>query len=251
LPTNRIIPSLLLRGGRLVKGVRFARHVDAGAPATTCRAHSAQGADELLLLDIDASRNNQPPDFAALSDVAAEAQVPLTFGGGLTDISLIRRALEMGADKICLTTSALDSPRLIAEAAQLFGAQSVVVGIDVTMHAGNPMLFDHRTGREMAAPTLDSWVSQAVGHGAGEIRLCAVDREGTRSGLDIALFERIRKLVNVPIILEGGAGSLPDVAAAMKQGADSIALGTLLVFSDNNLVKVRRFLGERGLRVRP
>lgn len=240
-----------MRGGRLVKGVRFAGHVDAGAPATTCRAHSAQGADELLLLDIDASRNNRPPDFAALADVAAEAQVPLTFGGGLTDISLIRRALEMGADKICLTTSAIDRPGLIAEAAQLFGAQAVVVGIDVTMHAGNPMLFDHRTGRELDAPTLDAWVSQAVGHGAGEIRLCNVDREGTRSGLDIALFERIRKLVNVPIILEGGAGSLPDVADAMKQGADSIALGTLLVFSDNNLVKVRRYLGEHGLRVRP
>ncbi len=251
MPTNRIIPSLLLRGGRLVKGVRFADHVDAGAPATTCRAHSAQGADELLLLDIDASRTNRPPDFAALAGVAAEIQVPLTFGGGLVDIGLIRRALEMGADKICLTTSAIDRPGLIAEAARLCGVQAVVVGIDVTMHAGNPMLFDHRTGRAIAAPTLDSWVSQAIDHGAGEIRLCAVDREGTRTGLDVALFARVRNLVNVPIILEGGAGSLSDVADAMKQGADSVGLGTLLVFSDNKLETGRRFLGERGLRVRP
>ncbi len=251
LPTNRIIPSLLLRSGRLVKGVRFADHADAGAPATTCRAHSAQGADELLLLDIDASRMRRPPDFDALAVVATEIQVPLTFGGGLTDLGLIRRAIEMGADKVCLTTSALDRPELIAEAAHRFGVQAVVVGIDVTMDAGKPVLFDHRTGRPMTTPSLDSWVIEAVGQGAGEIRLCAVDREGTRTGLDTALHAQVRRLVNVPIILEGGAGSLTDVADAMKRGADSIALGTLLVFSDNNLVKVRRFLGEKGLRVRP
>lgn len=251
MPTNRVIPSLLLRRGRLVKGVRFAAHEDAGAPATTCRAHSAQGADELLLLDIDAARENRAPDFAALESVAAEAQVPVTFGGNLTDIDRIRRAIETGADKICLTTAALDAPALIDAAAHRFGAQAVVVGIDVVMRDGAPRLFDHRRAAALASPALDAWIDETVSRGAGEIRLCAVDREGTREGLDLDLHARVAARVRVPIILEGGAGSLTHVAAAMKAGADSIALGTILVFSDNNLVKVRRFLQEAGLQVRP
>jgi len=251
VPTNRVIPSLLLRRGRLVKGVRFAAHADAGSPATTCRAHSAQGADELLLLDIDAARERRAPDFAALESVAAEAQVPLTFGGNLTDIDRIRRAIETGADKVCLNTAALDAPDLIDAAAHRFGVQAVVIGIDVTLRDGVRALFDHRSGRALAAPSLDAWIDEAVARGAGEIRLCAVDREGSRAGLDLDLHAHVARRVRVPIILEGGAGSLTDVASAMKAGADSIALGTILVFSDNNLVKVRRFLQEAGLQVRP
>lgn len=234
-----------------MKGVRFAAHEDAGAPATTCRAHSAQGADELLLLDIDAARENRAPDFATLEAVAAEAQVPLTFGGNLRDLGLIRRAIESGADKVCLTTASLDSPALIDAAAHRFGAQAVVAGIDVVMRDGAALLFDHRRGAPIASPGLDAWIDEAVARGAGEIRLCAVDREGTREGLDLELHARVASRVRVPIILEGGAGNLNHVAAAMKAGADSIALGTILVFSDNNLVKVRRFLQEAGLQVRP
>lgn len=250
MPTNRIIPSLLLREGRLVKGVRFAEHRDAGAPATTCRAHSAQGADEILLVDIDASRLGRAPDFAALEQVAKEIQVPLTFGGGLRDVELIHRAIEGGADKALLTSVALDDPGLIDAAAHRFGAQAVVIGLDVVQRGGAYRIHDHRTGR-LDERDLDGWIKEAVARGAGEIRLCAVDREGTREGLDLALFAHVRRLVNVPIILEGGAGDLPQVAAAMHAGADSIGLGTLLVFSDNNLVKVRRFLGGAKLKVRP
>lgn len=251
MTTNRIIPSLLLRGGRLVKGARFAAHRDAGAPATTCRAHSAQGADEIVLLDIDASRHGLKPDFSALADVAAEIQVPLTFGGGLTDIELIRRALEGGADKVCLTTAALDRPALLEEAAHRFGAQAVTLGIDVVQDGARPMLYDHREGKALTTPTLDEWVRAAVERGAGEIRVCSVDREGGRQGLDATLYARVFNLVNVPIILEGGAGNLSHVAEAMHAGVEAVALGTLLVFSDNNLVKVRRYLSGEGLQVRP
>lgn len=250
MPANRIIPSLLLRKGRLVKGVRFAQYRDAGAPATICRAHSAQGADEILLLDIDASREGRDPDIDSLKKVAAEVQVPLTFGGGLTDIGHIHCVVESGADKVCLTTAALDRPALIEEAAHCFGAQAVMVGVDVVRPNGAARLYDHRTGRVLDLP-LATWIKEAIDRGAGEIRLCAVDREGTRQGLDTALYAEVRAQVNVPIILEGGAGDLDQVARAMKTGADSIGLGTLLVFSDNNLVKVRRFLAGASLKVRP
>lgn len=251
MPANRIIPSLLLRDGRLVKGIRFGEHRDAGAPATTCRAHSAQGADEILLLDIDASRQGRAPDFSALALVSREIQIPLTFGGGLNSIDLIHQAIEGGADKVCLTTVALDNPDLIDQAAHRFGAQAVVVGIDVRRNGGEASLYDHRCAKTLAERDLDHWVDEIIARGAGEIRLCAVDLEGTREGLDIELYHRVSSRTNVPLILEGGAGDLPQVVAAMKAGVDSIGLGTLLVFSDNNLVKIRRFLGAAHLKVRP
>jgi cyclase len=131
------------------------------------------------------------------------------------------------------------------------GAQAIMVGIDVTYKNGKPRLYDHRGARSLVSPTLDEWARRAADSGAGEIRLCSVDREGSRMGLDLALHDRLRSLVKVPIILEGGAGTLEHVAEAMHHGADSVSLGTLLVFSDNNLVKVRRFLGGAGLNMRP
>jgi cyclase len=251
MPTNRIIPSLLLRNGRLVKGRRFDEHKDAGAPATTARAHSAQGADEILLLDIDASREKRLPDFAALAAVACEVEIPLTFGGGIQSIAIATRAIEAGADKVCLTTTALDTPDIISEIAHRFGTQAVMVGLDVMDSNGQPRLFDHRTHKTVPSINPIEWAKEMVARGAGEIRLCVVAREGMREGLDIPLFERLRKAVGVPIIVEGGAGNLEQVADAMRAGVDSIALGTLLVFSDTNLVKLRRFLEGAGLQVRP
>jgi len=243
----RIIPSLLLRNGRLVKGIRFAEHRDAGAPATTARAHSAQGADEIALLDIDASREARLPDFDALEKVANEVQIPLTFGGGLRSIDLIHRAISAGADKVCLTTAALDAPELIERGARRFGAQAIVLGIDC--HGGQ--LFDHVARAVRADRTPEEWAREAVDRGAGEIRLCAVDREGTRQGLDLELYRRVRAKVNVPIVLEGGIGAFEQIASAMAAGADSVALGTLLVFTDANLVKIRRYLQNAGIEVRP
>lgn len=248
---NRIIPSLLLRHGRLVKGVRFADHRDAGAPATTCRAHSAQGADEITICDIDASRNNQMPDFTSLQAVSDNVQVPVTFCGGISDLARAHQAMESGADKIGVNTTALDRPALIEELAHVFGAQAVVVGVDVVRSDGAPKVYDYRSGRVSDRASVKDWVRATVDRGAGEIRLVAVDREGTRSGLDIPLWAEIREITDVPIILEGGAGSLNHIADAMKAGVDSVALGTLLVFSDNNLLKVRRFLESAGLPMRP
>jgi len=251
MPTNRIIPSLLMRAGRLVKGVRFAGHRDAGAPATTARAHSAQGADEIALLDIEASRAGREPDGQTLAAVAREIQVPLTYGGGVRSVDIAHRCLEGGADKVCVTAGALDRPDLLGDIARLYGEQAVVVGIDVVGPAGRWRVYDHRRGRILTSPLPHQWARAAVDAGAGEIRLTSVEREGSRRGLDIDLWNEIRPSVDVPMILEGGAGTLEDVARAMHAGVDSVGLGTMLVFSDNNLVKIRRYLGGLGIPVRP
>jgi len=251
LPQNRIIPSLLLRGGRLVKGGAFRDHRDAGAPPSTARAHNAQGADELVVLDIDANRAGRVPDLDVFRAIASEIQIPLTVGGGVRDTATARLAMDAGADKIAVTTTALDRPELITELAELFGCQAVVLGIDVMMDDDGGKLFDHRAGMVAGDGDWLSWMLEAVRRGAGEVRLMSVGREGQRDGFDLSLHARARAAVNVPIILEGGAGTLDHLKEAMAAGADSLALGTMLVFSDNNLVKLKRVLAQAGHPMRP
>lgn len=246
---RRLIPSLLLRRGRLVKGVRYADHRDAGNPATVTRAHNAQDADELLLLDIDAAREGRGPDVTAMAKVADECAMPLTVGGGIRDLAAASACMAAGADKLIITSSALERPALIGELARVFGSQAVVVGIDVAGSPGQWRLYDHRIAASVPGSVSD-WIVRAAGEGAGELRLMAVDREGTRSGLDLELLALAQGLVRVPLVLEGGAGSLAHCDAALRAGADAIALGTLLVFSDYNLVKIARYLTSCGHRMR-
>ena len=247
---HRLIPSLLLDGGRLVKGVRYAARRDAGNPKTTARAHNAQGADELILMDVSASRERRDPDFETIAAVAAECFMPLTVGGGIASTEIAQRCMECGADKLCLTTTALDRPELIGELAEILGRQAVMIGIDVTGENDERRMFDHRTGAPAARPDWRAWMREAVERGAGEVRLMAVDREGTRSGMDGELLTEAETLVDVPVILEGGAGNVADIAAAMNQGARAVAVGTMLVFSDNNLIQIKRHLSNHGHEMR-
>jgi cyclase len=233
----------------LVKGVRFTDHRDAGSPHTTARAHNAQGADELLLIDIDGFRGGCGPDMEAVSKVARECFMPLTVGGGITSVALARNAFEAGADKILVNGGALDAPSLVQELATSYGSQAIVVAIDVVGGPGVYRLFDHRSRSVLDRPWLD-WLKQAADLGAGEVRLMAVDREGARSGMDLGLFEVARRQIDLPIILEGGAADLGDLSAAMRAGVDAVGVGTLLVFADNNLVKVRRYLAGDGHEMR-
>ena len=240
---QRLIPSLLLKSGRLVKGVRYQGFRDAGNPRTTARAHNHQGADELIVVDIDASKNNCGPDVKTISTIAEECFMPLCVGGGIRDMVSAHACMEAGADKLCLTTSAMDSPKLIAELAHRFGSQAIVVGIDVAYdETGTARLFDHRSGRIITNLDLWKYVEHVVKLGAGEIRLMAVDREGTLLGYDMSLFARIKELVDIPIILEGGAGSLHHLQEAFEAGVDGIASGAMLVFSDAKLVKIKKHM---------
>jgi cyclase len=249
MPTKRVIPSLLLRNGRLVKGTRFAEYRDAGNPVTTARAHNAQGADELLLVDIDASPQGRALQADVVREVAAECFMPLAVGGGIRTVDDAHRCMDAGADKLAINTGALDRPGLIDELARIFGSQAVIVSIDIS-DGEKPNVIDFRTGRPHAATSdLDAWIAEAIDRGSGEIRLMARDREGTRTGFPTAVIEQLRE-IPVPLIVEGGIGSFEQASKAFLAGADAIGLGTMLVFEDNNIVKVKRALAALGHEMR-
>ena len=233
-----------------MKGIGFKDHRDAGNPATTVRAYSAQKADEILLLDIEGTERGDGPDLASVRAVAAECSIPLTVGGGITTSEAAKACLENGADKICLNTSVLNRPDLITECARRFGSQAVVVAVDIISDDDRSGLFDSRTGTPVSErPWLD-WISDAAKCGAGEFRLMDVNREGRRTGYNTALLEQARTRTDLPIILEGGAGSLQDLADAMGKDCEALALGTMLVFSDNNIIQVKRFLKNASYPIR-
>lgn len=239
-----------MQQGRLVKGTRFCDHRDAGRPETTARAHNAQGADELVLLDIDASRNDQTPDYEAIRLVAQECFMPLTVGGGIRSLDHAHGCLEAGADKLFLNTTALDDPALITTLAHKFGSQALVIGIDISGTADTPRLYDHRRNKALNLPDPFVWIEEAIGRGAGEIRLMSVNHEGTKNGLDLALYQRIKNQVKVPIVLEGGAGTPDHLMTAFQSGVEAVATGTMLVFSDNNIVRLKQYLASNGCNLR-
>lgn len=249
---KRLIPSILLQNRRLVKGVRYTGFKDAGGPATTARAHNAQSADELIVCDITSSKASTEPDYETLSAIAEECFMPLTIFGGINSLERAEKAMETGADKIGMTTAAYDHPELIEPLAHRYGAQAVVLGLDVIRrHDGRYALFDFRKGSEWEAQkTPMAWAKEAVERGCGEIRLMAVHREGTMQGFDLELYEALRAEVDVPIILEGGAESLEHIEDAYNQGVEAVAVGAMLVFTDANLVKIKQHMRSHNIRMR-
>ncbi len=249
MPARRLIPSLLLRGDRLVKGKQFGTYRDAGNPVTTARAHNAQGADELILLDIDASIEQREPRYDLFELVASECFMPLAIGGGIRSLDIARRCMDAGGDKLCINTGALDNPQLISDLARLFGSQAIVASVDIGS-GDTPPVIDHRTGKPNGDHgSAKDWIAQVVDRGAGEVRLVAYDNEGMRAGFPCRLIDEIAS-VSTPVVVEGGIGSFQHVSDAYSAGADGVSLGTMLVFEDNNLVKVKRALRALGHEMR-
>jgi cyclase len=249
---QRIIPSLLIKGNRLVKGIRFGSFRDAGNPRTTARAYSNQSADELLVLDISASKKQRMPDIEQIRLIADECFVPLTVGGGIRSVDDALACLDSGADKVCLNTAAIDNPTLIQELAHKLGSQAIVVSIDLVKKTdGSFGLYDHRCNKMVLAKDPLLWAAKCAEWGAGEIRIMNVEREGTLRGFDLEAYRSIRERVDIPIVVEGGAGELTDLEAAINLGVNGVAIGAMLVFSDANLVKIRQYLLSRSANVRP
>lgn len=252
MPFQRLIPTLLIDQGRLVKGVRYGDYKDAGAPGTTARAHNYQGADELVVVDINAAKEGRVPDADTVRTIAAECEMPLCVGGGIKSLDDARQVMAEGADKMMITTGAIDRPELLTELATHYGAQAVVLGLDtIYTKSGQLMVFDHRTGSPVPDLEPDKWAKKAVDMGAGEIRIMSVNREGTREGYDFQLYEKLRESVNVPLLLEGGAGKLDHLVEAFTAGVDGVCVGAMLVFSDANLVKIKQHMVTRNINIRP
>lgn len=248
---KRLIPSVLIQQGRLVKGRQYAHYKDAGGAATTARAHNAQGADEIIVCDVDAAKTNMGPDFETLRLIADECFMPLTFFGGINTSDRAAQCMDCGADKIGMTSGIYDNPELIESLAKRYGSQAIVLGLDIMQtDAGHYKLFDHRTHKLEDTEPLE-FLRNCIERGVGEVRVMAIHNEGTHKGLDLNLHKYIRNHVNIPVILEGGSGSLHDIENAYSQGVDAVAVGSMLVFSDANLVKIKQHMRTKKIYSRP
>jgi len=248
----RIIPILLLKGGRCVKGVKFKDFRDTGDPITAARVYDSQKADELVFLDITANSEKRPLGFEFASKVSQECFMPFTIGGGITEISQIRKFLEHGADKVSMNTAAVENPQLIKEAAKSFGNQCVVVSIDAKKNEDGKYEVYTKSGQHPTGLSPVEWAKKAEELGAGEILLTSIDREGTRAGYDLELVKKVSDSVKIPLIANGGVGNLKHLAEGISKGhASAVAAASIFHFTDQSTIKARSYLNGAGFNVRP
>jgi len=246
---TRLIPALLLKNGRCIKTIGFDKERDTGDPITAARVHDANYADELLFLDITASSEKRGALIDTISKVAEECFMPLTVGGGIRTIEDIRALLSVGADKVAITTAAVENPEFITQAAHRFGNQCIVVGIDVKFIDGKWQVFTH-SGKERTNLQPTTWAKEAVKRGAGEILINSIDRDGTMKGFDLELIRNISREIRVPLIALGGAGKLSDFTECLNAGASAVSAGSIFHFTDQAVVKVRMYLKNEGFTIR-
>ena len=249
---HRVIPCLDIDGARVVKGVNFVGLRDAGDPAGLAARYDSEGADELVVLDVAASRDRRPTFLETIRRVAAELAIPLTAGGGIRTLEDARSVVRAGADKITINTAAVERPALITELSAEFGSQAVVLALDAKFEtANNAWDVRVRGGRDTAHLDALCWAQRAVELGAGEILLTSMDRDGTQSGFDVALTSTISRAVSVPVIASGGAKTPDHFAEIFSEGAADAALAAS-IFHDGvqSIRELKQFLAARRIEVR-
>ena len=250
---KRIIPCLDVTGGRVVKGVNFVDLVDAGDPVEIAREYDAQGADELVFLDIAASSDARETMVDVVRRTAEQVFIPLTVGGGIRTAEDIRRMLLAGADKTSVNTAAIQRPDLIREGAERFGSQCVVLAIDARRVPGENRweVFTHGGRRNTGIDAVE-WAVRGVELGAGEILLTSMDTDGTCAGYDCELTRAVSTAVNVPVIASGGAGTLEHLAEVLDRGkADAVLAASIFHFGTYTVPQAKEFLQSRNIPVRP
>lgn len=245
---RRIIPLFLLKGARLVKGTQFGRFTDVGDPLSQAMVYDAQGADEIIIVDIEASRQGRTIDTAVIERIIRKCRLPIGAGGGVKDIKDARRCFEAGADKIVVNTHAVLNPPFVRQLADEFGSQSVVVSIDVKKGPGGEYGVYAYAGKEKVPVGLEELVQKVISHGAGELLITSIDKEGTLSGFDIDLYRRLRDLVSVPLIASGGSGCYDHMVALFREtGADACAIGKMLFLRDYDIVRIKTYMRGRSV----
>ena len=233
----------------MVKGQQFQAFRDVGHPVSIAKVYDAQGADELLFLDITASREDRGILFDVIQRTAAACFMPLTVGGGVRTSDDIRQLLLAGADKVAINTEAVRRPNFLREAAARFGTQCVTVSIDV--RGSNPGEVYTHSGSEASGRNPVEWAREAAALGAGEIIIQSIDREGTRAGYDLALTRAVADAVTVPVVASGGAGKLEDLVAGITEGhASAVSAASIFHFTDQSVIKARAFMKHSGLEMR-
>ncbi|HHJ14907.1 MAG TPA: imidazole glycerol phosphate synthase subunit HisF [Gammaproteobacteria bacterium] len=250
---RRIIPCLDVDAGRVVKGVKFVDIRDAGDPVEIARRYDQEGADEITFLDITASHEQRDTMVHVVEQVAGEVFIPLTVGGGIREPADIRRMLNAGADKVGINTAAVFNPDFVREAADQFGAQCIVVAIDAKKVGDEPPrweIFTHG-GRKPTGIDAVEWAQRMAEYGAGEILLTSMDRDGTKSGFDLALTRAVSDAVDVPVIASGGVGTLEHLAEGVREGhADAVLAASIFHFGVFSIGEAKAHMAARGIEMR-
>jgi imidazole glycerol-phosphate synthase subunit HisF len=247
---RRIIPCLDVAGGRVVKGVHFTSLRDAGDPVEQATRYDAEGADELVFLDISASHEARETTLEMVGRVAESIFIPFTVGGGIRSVADAGAALRAGADKVTVNTAAVRDPSLVSRLAESFGTQCVVAAVDVK-RVGGRLAVMVNGGREETPLEAIAWVRRLEVLGAGEILLTSMDRDGTEAGYDLPLLSAASAAVSIPVIASGGAGRLEHLAEAFEAGAHGVLAATIFHFQGSTLPEARAYLAGRGYPVRP
>ncbi|MGZ6733406.1 MAG: imidazole glycerol phosphate synthase subunit HisF [Nocardioides sp.] len=248
----RVIPCLDVDGGRVVKGINFENLRDAGDPVELAKVYDREGADELTFLDISASSDARGTTMEIVSKVAEEVFIPLTVGGGVRAVADVDRLLRAGADKVGVNTAAITRPELIAEIADRFGSQVLVLSVDARRAAGTASGFEVTThgGRQSAGIDAVEWAIRTAELGAGEILLNSMDADGTRDGFDLEMLRAVRAEVSIPVIASGGAGAAEHFAPAVDAGADAVLAASVFHFGTLRIGEVKSALAGAGHPVR-
>ena len=248
----RVVPCLDVDAGRVVKGVNFRELRDAGDPVEMARLYDAEGADELVFLDITASSGSRETTYDVVRRTAEQVFIPLTVGGGVRSVDDVDRLLRAGADKVGVNTAAVARPELLHEIAQRFGNQVLVLSVDARRAPGTPSGFEVTThgGRQGTGTDAVAWAQRAEELGVGEVLLNSMDADGTRAGYDVELLRAVRAKVGVPVIASGGAGRLEDFAPAVEAGADAVLAASVFHFGQLRIAEVKDALRAGGHEVR-
>ncbi|HEX9998452.1 MAG TPA: HisA/HisF-related TIM barrel protein [Abditibacterium sp.] len=246
----RVMPTLLWRENALVKGVGFDSWRIVGSAMQAVKLFNMREVDELIFLDIGATRDASGPDFDLIDNLADECFMPLTVGGGVRDVDDVRRLLQVGADKVALNTMAVDSPLLIEKISRRFGVQCVVVSIDFRRDETGAATVWTRSATYDTGLDVVKWAQEAERRGAGEILLASIERDGTLEGYDLETTRRVCEAVSIPVIASGGAGKYEDMAGALRAGASALAAGALWQFTQATPLGAKNFLATQGFAVR-
>ena len=248
---KRIIPCLDVKDGRVVKGVNFVNLTDVGDPVDSARAYYEAGCDELVFLDITATSDNRETTVDMVRRVADQVFIPFTVGGGIRSVEDMNKMLKAGADKVAVNSSALANPQLIADCAQKFGNQCVVAAIDAKKMADGSWQVFVAGGRKDTGRDLIQWAQEVVALGAGEILLTSMDKDGTKSGFDLEMLNRVAEVVDVPIIASGGAGNIEDIVEVFEKTTATGALAaSIFHFGEVNIGETKQVLANAGIEVR-
>ena len=248
---KRIIPKFLVRGGRLVKAVRFFDNVrEAGNPVSTAKVYDNYGVDEMIFVDIDATPEKRVITGSIIERVSEEVFMPFTVGGGITSLAEIEQLLKSGADKVSINSIALADPAFVTRAASRFGDQCIVVSIDYREEGEGRRRVFGGCGHEATDLEPVEWALRMQDAHAGEILLTSIDRDGVMSGYDLDIIHELSDKLDIPLIASSGAGSLDHCKQALEAGASAITISSMFIFTDHSPIKVRTYLATNGVNVR-